>query len=248
MRIHETFIDSNLDAAFSGLVIEAKQFDDSSRYVTATIYSGAGLLNFDYVDTVTAQAKKPDGSEVTVACELDKNESQATFEMTKQMLAVAGDVVVDLLVKLLSGGVISTGKFVIRVEESPMQGVGYQSSSDYENMQQAVAEAYKLIAVVNGAVYAADRIIQDPEHRLVTDTQMAIWNTATSPFAGFYNRYTTFNEDGSITETDGNGSKRVTTFNDDESVTEVLTQPNAKRLTKKNVFTDNTILETITEG
>lgn len=248
MKVHETLIDASLDAPFSGLVITAKQFDDASRYVTATIYNGAGLLNFDYVDTITAQAKKPDGSEVTVICELDKNESRATFEMTKQMLAASGDVVADFAIKLLSGGVVSTGKFIIRVEESPMQGVGYQSTSDYENMQQAVAEAYQLIAVVEGAVYAADRIIQDPEHRLVTDTQMAIWNTATSPFAGFYNRYTTFNSDGSITETDGNGSTRTTTFNSDGTITEVLTQEDAVALTKKTIFTDDAISETITEG
>ena len=68
------------------------------------------------------------------------------------------------------------------------------------------------------------------------------------PFSGFYNRYTVFNADGSITETDGAGSKRVTVFNADGSITETLTQPQAVTLTKKTVFTGDGISETITEG
>ena len=61
---------------------------------------------------------------------------------------------------------------------------------------------------------------------------------------GFIAQTTTFNEGGSITETNSEGHTKTTTFNDDGTITEVF--QGAKTLTKKITFNkDGSILEVI---
>lgn len=61
---------------------------------------------------------------------------------------------------------------------------------------------------------------------------------------GFIGTQTTFNEDGSITETNSDGEKLTTTFNDDGSITETFVGD--KTLTKTITFNeDGSISEVI---
>lgn len=61
---------------------------------------------------------------------------------------------------------------------------------------------------------------------------------------GFDNTTTTFNADGSITETNAKGETLVTTFNADGSITEVFTA-GTQKITKKTTFTNGQIVEVI---
>lgn len=61
---------------------------------------------------------------------------------------------------------------------------------------------------------------------------------------GFDARTTTFNDDGSITETNGLGHTKTTTFNDDGSITETFV--GEKTITKTTTFNeDGSIAEVI---
>lgn len=54
---------------------------------------------------------------------------------------------------------------------------------------------------------------------------------------GFESKTTKFNEDGSITETNGKGETLVTTFNEDGSITETFV--GEKTITKTTTFNDD---------
>ena len=60
---------------------------------------------------------------------------------------------------------------------------------------------------------------------------------------GFDAKTTTFNEDGSITETNGLGHTKTTSFNADGSITEVFV--GEKTITKTTSFDDGSITEVI---
>lgn len=60
---------------------------------------------------------------------------------------------------------------------------------------------------------------------------------------GFETKTTTFNSDGSITETNANGESKTTTFNSDGSITETFV--GEKTITKKTIFEEGCIKEII---
>lgn len=60
---------------------------------------------------------------------------------------------------------------------------------------------------------------------------------------GFEAMTTTFNDDGSIVETNGNNQTLTTTFNDDGSITEIFVGD--KTISKTTTFSDNGISEVI---
>lgn len=61
---------------------------------------------------------------------------------------------------------------------------------------------------------------------------------------GFITNKTTFNEDGSIVQENGDGHTLTTTFNDDGSITQVL--KGEKTITKKTIFNaDGSVSEVI---
>lgn len=61
---------------------------------------------------------------------------------------------------------------------------------------------------------------------------------------GFISNNIVFNEDGSVTETNGLGETKTTTFNDDGSITEVFVGD--RTITKTTIFgTDGTITEIV---
>lgn len=56
---------------------------------------------------------------------------------------------------------------------------------------------------------------------------------------GFADANTTFNEDGSITETNGNGDVLLTEFNDDGSITETFTSTGGLSVKKTTTFNED---------
>ena len=63
---------------------------------------------------------------------------------------------------------------------------------------------------------------------------------------GFETKTTVFNDDGSITETDNEGSAKVTTFNSDGSITETFIGVNGLTSIKNTIFnSDGSISEVI---
>lgn len=65
---------------------------------------------------------------------------------------------------------------------------------------------------------------------------------------GFGYVKTTFNEDGSITETNDSGEETVTTFNDDGSITTRFTGINGMTIAKTTIFNDDgSVSEEVTE-
>ena len=72
-------------------------------------------------------------------------------------------------------------------------------------------------------------------------------NKLAAAINGFEVKTTTFNADGSITETDGSGYVKKTIFNDDGSITEKLTNSESTPIaTKTTTFnSDGSITETV---
>lgn len=64
-------------------------------------------------------------------------------------------------------------------------------------------------------------------------------NKITSTVMGFFDATTNFEDDGSIVETDGYGSKKITVFNDDGSISENYYVDDVLVKTKTTVFNDD---------
>lgn len=81
-----------------------------------------------------------------------------------------------------------------------------------------------------------------------TGTEQGTWvnRRALMAIQGFFGATTTFNSNGSITETNQDGDVLLTTFNSDGSITERFTAANGQVLTKVTTFnSDGSITEVI---
>ena len=118
----------------------------------------------------------------------------------------------------------------------------HQFYGTYAPRRRVPANAGRVIlAPVSGQENTYDMIRADNP----TVTGTAINRDLLMAMQGFVAGTTTFNADGSISET-GEGGTKVTTFGSDGSITEKFTGSSGKVITKKTVFnSDGSIVTTI---
>lgn len=99
-------------------IVYASQFDVQTNAVTFTLYQGDTLYTLPSGNGVTVNGKKPDSTGFTYAASYASGNT-VRINITKQMTAVAGDVMCELRISVGSQDV-GTGNFILRVEKSPL--------------------------------------------------------------------------------------------------------------------------------
>lgn len=99
-------------------IVYASQFDEQTNAVTFTLYSGDSLYTLPSGYGVLVNGKKPDSTGFSYSA-ASASGSTVKINITKQMTAVAGDVICELRVSASSQDV-GTGNFILRVEKSPL--------------------------------------------------------------------------------------------------------------------------------
>lgn len=99
-------------------IVYASQFDEQTNAVTFTLYSGDSLYTLPNGAGVIVNGKKPDSTGFSYSASYASGNT-VRINVTKQMCAVAGDVLCELRVSAGSQDV-GTGNFILRVEKSPL--------------------------------------------------------------------------------------------------------------------------------
>lgn len=147
------------------VLINAKQYDDNSRWILITCYNQGKVLILNASEhSAYIRYKKADGCGVLNSCRINSN-GEVLVQLTEQMLAADGICYVDLLivnkgsvmVDTKTGGIIavddapilSTMAFCVNVYEASVDNSEIESSSEYgalnDLMQRAESDYMEVI-------------------------------------------------------------------------------------------------------
>lgn len=99
-------------------IVQASQFDVQTNAVTFTLYQGDTLYTLPNGAGVLVNGKKPDSTGFSYSA-ASASGNTVKVNITKQMTAVAGDVICELRVSVGQQDV-GTSNFILRVERSPL--------------------------------------------------------------------------------------------------------------------------------
>lgn len=136
------------------IMINAKQYDDCSRWIAITCYNEGNLFNLSAnKHSVYIRYKKADGYGVLNACRIN-HKGEVLVELTEQMLAAEGICYVDLIVvnkgsaivnidtgeiTTIDGAtILSTMAFCINVYEAAFDNSLVESSYEYDALNNAL--------------------------------------------------------------------------------------------------------------
>lgn len=115
-------------------LITAKQGDTGRGFIIEVL---AGNEKVDISgETINVYIKKPDGTLVYAACDVEDGNVKGLFD--NQMLAVAGDALVEL--ELVNGTErVTSPVFVLRVVETIIDGEAIESSNEFTALEEALS-------------------------------------------------------------------------------------------------------------
>ena len=99
-------------------IVNASQFDVQTNAVTFTLFQGSSLFELPDGAGVIVNGQKPDSTAFTYNASYVSGHT-VKINISKQMTAVAGDVICELRVSVGNADV-GTGNFILRVERSPL--------------------------------------------------------------------------------------------------------------------------------
>lgn len=147
------------------VMVNAKQYDDASRYIAITCYNNGDFYNLSSSKhSAYVRYKKADGNKVLNYCRINYK-GEVLVELTEQMLAVNGICYVDLLIinkgsaivnvdtgKIITidnTPILSTMAFCVNVYESAIENKDLESSYEFDAlndlMQRAEADYTEVI-------------------------------------------------------------------------------------------------------
>ena len=142
--------------------VSALRFFLYKENVQFTIPSGAAVLVNGY---------KPDNTAFSYAATATSG-NQATFSVTQQMTAVAGDVECELRVRTASE-IIGTLNFILRVEKAPLTDDSVISETEIPLIEQAVDIAANLAEYIQQTLDAASAASASAQAAAVSATDAA---------------------------------------------------------------------------
>ncbi len=119
--------------------VSAKQGDNSSRFVKITLTNNGAIYTPPAGVTANFRAQKPDGTMILNPAVVN-GDGTVTIELTQQALAVRGDVIADIFLTDVDGGILSSVSFVIHVDAVP-DGAKTDSISEFLVFMQMVERA-----------------------------------------------------------------------------------------------------------
>lgn len=109
------------------LIVPVKQYDNTSRQIQFTLYSGSNAFILQSTASVRCDGTKPDGNGFSETCSYSGN--VVTLVVTQQMAAVSGNVPCQLTVTD-GTGVIGTATFILFVWPAALNSGTVVSDSD----------------------------------------------------------------------------------------------------------------------
>ena len=139
------------------IMVNAKQYDDRSRYVAITCYNQGDIFNLKSNEhSAYVRYKKADGHSVLNYCRINYR-GEVLVELTEQMLSADGICYVDLvivnkgntIVNIDNGEIIaidespilSTMAFCVNVYESSVDNSEFESSYEYDALNELLQKA-----------------------------------------------------------------------------------------------------------
>lgn len=154
----QTIVNINVDFCDNKyILINAKQYDDSSRWIYITCYNNGDIFNLSAnKHSAYVKYKKADGHAVLNFCNIDYK-GRVLVELTEQMLSVDGICYVELVVinkgsaivnidtgeitSIDDTSILSTMAFCVNVYETTVDNSVIESSNEYEGLVQALEYA-----------------------------------------------------------------------------------------------------------
>lgn len=138
------------------IMINAKQYDDVSRFISITCYDQGNIMNInEYKHTAYIRYRKADGYGVLNSCRINSN-GNVLVELTEQMLAADGICYVDLIIVnkgkaivnlntneisvIDDSPILSTMAFCINVYEAVVDNSEIESSNEYGALNDALQQ------------------------------------------------------------------------------------------------------------
>jgi len=134
-------------------VIYLSQYDNQTQALRFLLYKEDTAFQIPSGAAVLINGLKPDNTGFSYAATATSGNS-ATFSVTQQMTAVAGDVECELRVRTESQ-IIGTLNFILRVEPAPLHDDSVLSETDIPLIEQAVDIAANLAEYIQQTIDAA---------------------------------------------------------------------------------------------
>lgn len=134
-------------------VIYLSQYDNQTQALRFLLYKDDTAFQIPSGAAVLINGLKPDNTGFSYAATATSGNS-ATFSVTQQMTAVAGDVECELRVRTESQ-IIGTLNFILRVEPAPLHDDSVLSETDIPLIEQAVDIAANLAEYIQQTIDAA---------------------------------------------------------------------------------------------
>lgn len=109
---------------------------DTERRVIAEIKDNGEEYSLTGVNTVEVRCRKADGKQVTKNATKENN--TVVIDVSRQMTTCKGTAIVDVVLYGTSGGVLSTAKFYLNVDDGAVSEDEIKSSNEYESLTDAL--------------------------------------------------------------------------------------------------------------
>ena len=109
---------------------------DTERRVIAEIKDNGEEYSLTGVNTVEVRCRKADGKQVTKNA--TKENDTIVIDISGQMTTCKGTAIVDVVLYGTSGGVLSTAKFYLNVDDGAVSEDEIKSSNEYESLTDAL--------------------------------------------------------------------------------------------------------------
>ena len=134
---------------------------DTERRVIAEIKDNGEDYSLAGVNTVEVRCRKADGKQVTKNATKDNN--TIVIDISGQMTTCKGTAIVDVVLYGTDGGVLSTAKFYLNVDDGAVNEDDIKSSNEYESLTDALRTVGLAKEVANTALNTAIEAVKTAE-------------------------------------------------------------------------------------
>lgn len=131
---------------------------DTERRVIAEIKDNGEDYSLTGVNTVEVRCRKADGKQVTKNATKDNN--TIVIDISGQMTTCKGTAIVDVVLYGTDGGVLSTAKFYLNVDDGAVSEDDIKSSNEYESLTNALRTVGLAKEVANTALNTANEAVK----------------------------------------------------------------------------------------
>ena len=134
---------------------------DTERRVIAEIKDNGEDYSLAGVNNVEVRCRKADGKQVTKNATKDNN--TIVIDISGQMTTCKGTAIVDVVLYGTDGGVLSTAKFYLNVDDGAVNEDDIKSSNEYESLTDALRTVGLAKEVANTALNTANEAVKTAE-------------------------------------------------------------------------------------